>query len=108
MNRHRNSDPSFDPEEIENDDPLGEAAFDAAGFEDAPDGGPLLSSPELADDAVNKRPGGHGQKVAGIPEHDQHRMNSSDLARPDSEDVVIHERGGGSKGDPAVGGTRPE
>lgn len=108
MDRHHNSDPSFDPEEIENADPLGEQAFDEMGFLDAPDGGPLLSSPELEDDAVNKGPGGGGQKVAGIPEADQHRMNSSDLARPDSEDVVIRERGGASKSDPAAGGPRPE
>jgi hypothetical protein len=108
MSRHRNEDPAFDPEEIEASDPLGEQAFDEMGFEDAPDGGPSLSAPSLEDDAVNKRPGGGGQKVAGIPEARQHEMNSSDLGRPDSEGIVIHERGGAGKGDPAVGGTRPE
>lgn len=108
MSRHRNEDPAFDREEIEASDPLGEQAFDEMGFEDAPDGGPSLSAPSLEDDAVNKRPGRGGQKVAGIPGERQHEMNSSDLGRPDSEGVVIHERGGASKGDPAVGGTRPE
>ena len=41
----RNIDPSFDPEEIENDDPLGEQMFAEAGFEDAPNGGPSFSAP---------------------------------------------------------------
>ncbi len=108
MTRHRHGDPSFDPEEIENADPLGEQAFAEAGFEDAPDGGPMLSSPELEDDAVNKRPGRLPQKLAGIPEADQHRQNSSSLDRPDSGHAVVRERGGADKGDPAVGGTRPE
>ncbi|HEX7243571.1 MAG TPA: hypothetical protein VF263_25015, partial [Longimicrobiaceae bacterium] len=106
MSRQRNADPNFDPEEIENSDPLGEQAFAEGGFEDAPDGGPLLGAPGLEDDAVNKGPGRHGQKMAGIPEHDQREMNSSDVGRPDSEGIVIRERGGASKGDPAVGGTR--
>ncbi|MEW5928346.1 MAG: hypothetical protein AB1941_12830 [Gemmatimonadota bacterium] len=108
MSRHRNEDPSFDREEIETSDPLGEQGFDEMGFADAAGGGPDLSAPGLADDAVNKRPGGGGQKVAGVPEERQHEMNSSDLARPDSEGIVVKERGGAGKGDPAVGGTRPE
>ncbi|HEX2094668.1 MAG TPA: hypothetical protein VHG28_19845 [Longimicrobiaceae bacterium] len=108
MGRQRNADPNFDPEEIDNSDPLGEQGFAEQGFEDAPDGGPLLSAPGLEDDAVNRTPGGHGQKVAGIPERDQREMNSSDVARPDSEGIVIRERGGEGKGDPAVGGTRPD
>jgi hypothetical protein len=104
----RDPDPSFDEEQIEEQDPLGEIGFEAGGFEDAEDGGPALGDPELADDAIDKRPARGGQKVAGIPRADQHEQNSSDLARPDSEGVVIRERGGASKGDPAVGGTRPE
>ncbi|HEX2188060.1 MAG TPA: hypothetical protein VHG51_04145 [Longimicrobiaceae bacterium] len=108
MSRHRNEDPAFDREEIEAADPLGEQQFAEQGFEDAPDGGPAFNAPSLEDDAVNKRPGGGGQKVAGVPEERQHEMNSSDLARPDSEGIVVRERGGESKGDPAVGGTRPE
>jgi len=108
MTRHRNDDPAFDPEEIEAQDPLGEEAFDEAGFADAPDGGPDFDAPSMKDDAVNRRHGGGGQKVAGIADERQHETNSSDLGRPDSEGVVIHERGGAGKGDPAVGGTRPE
>lgn len=107
MSRH-DPDPSFDPEEIENEDPLGELAFEAEGFADAPDGGPDLTAPELADDAIDKNPDRSAQKVAGIPEDRQHEPNSSDLARPDSSRVVIRERGGAGKGDPAVGGTRPD
>ena len=104
----RDPDPSFDPEEVENQDPMGEDAFETDGFSDAPDGGPDLRADELADDAVDKRPAQGGQKVAGIPDSQQHEPNSSDLARPDSNRVVIRERGGAGKGDPAVGGTRPD
>jgi hypothetical protein len=104
----RDRDPNFDQEQIENEDPLGENAFEAEGFQDGPDGRPDLTSPELADGAVDKRPRPAGQKVAGIPSPKQHEQNTSDLARPDSEGVVIRERGGASKGDPAVGGTRPD
>jgi hypothetical protein len=107
MNR-RDPDPSFDAEQIEEQDPLGEIGFDAEGFADAPGGGPDLGDPELEDSAIDKRPATGGQKVAGIPAERQHEPNSSDLARPDSEGVVIRERGGESKGDPAVGGTRPD
>jgi hypothetical protein len=105
MTRHRHLDPSFDPEEIEENDPLGEDAFEAQGFEDGPDGGPAFSAPGLEDHA-EKRPGGAGQKVAGIPEKDQHRMNSASEQHPDSGNAVVRERGGDDKGDPAVGGTR--
>lgn len=107
MTRHE-PDPSFDEEQIDNQDPLGEDAFEAEGFSDAPDGGPDLTAPGLEDDAVNKRPGTGGQKVAGIPAERQREENSSDLGRPDSQEVVIRERGGAAKGDPAVGGTRPD
>ena len=108
MSIRRTADPNFDPEEIENQDPLGEQAFEEQGFMDARDGGPDLNAPALADDAVHRRPGKAGQKVAGIPEAEQNTMNSSSLERPDTEGAVIRERGGASKGDPAVGGTRPE
>jgi len=106
--RHRNVDPSFDDEEIENEDPFGEEAFEAEGFVDGPGGGPDFSAPGLADDTLDKRPGGGGQKVGGIPEERQHELNTPSEQRPDTEGAVIRERGGQSKGDPAVGGTRPE
>src|SRR5690606_2317600 len=105
MNR-RNPDPSFDDEQLEEMDPLGEQAFDAAGFSERPDGGPDLGDRDLADPAVDKRAARGGQKVAGIPAERQHEPQSSDLGRPDSTGVVIRERGGAGKGDPAVGGTR--
>jgi hypothetical protein len=108
MKRHMNEDPAFDPEEIEAADPLGEQAFAEEGFADAPDGGPDLSAPGLVDPGLDKRPGGGGQKVAGIPEERQHEVNTPSEQRPDSDNVVIRERGGEIKGDPAVGGTRPE
>jgi hypothetical protein len=106
--RHRHEDPSFDPEEIENDDPLGEQLFAEQGFADAPDGGPDFSAPGMADPSQDKRPGGAGQKVAGIPEERQHQVNTPSEQRPDSENAVVRERGGDFKGDPAVGGTRPD
>lgn len=103
----RNVDPGFDPEEIENDDPLGEQLFAEGGFQDAPGGGPDFSAPGLVDPADDKsRPGGFGQKVAGVPEDRQRVMNTPSEQRPDSDNAVIRERGGASKGDPAVGGTR--
>lgn len=102
----RNIDPSFDPEEIENEDPLGEQMFAESGFEDAPNGGPAFSAPGMEES--DKRPGGHGQKVAGVPEDRQREVNSPSEQRPDSGNAVIRERGGESKGDPAVGGTRPD
>lgn len=104
----RNPDPSFDDEQLEEMDPLGEQAFAAEGFSDRADGGPDLQDRDLTDSAVDKRPGRGGQKIGGIPEDRQHLAGSSDLGRPDSTGVVIRERGGASKGDPAVGGTRPE
>lgn len=104
----RNTDPAFDDEQIEQQDPLGEAAFDQAGFQDAEDGSPDFNAPGLTDDSYDKRPGGRGQKMAGIPEREQKEVNTPSEDRPDSTGVVIRERGGESKGDPAVGGTRPE
>ena len=104
----RNVDPSFDDEEIENEDPLGEQTFDEQGFDDAPGGGPRFEAAGLVDDGYDKRPGRPAQKMAGIPEADQHRVNTPSEDRPDSQGVVIHERGGESKGDPAVGGTRTD
>jgi hypothetical protein len=99
---------SFDRDQIENEDPLGEIEFEASGFDDEPFNPLSPSDTELEDRAINKRPAQGGQKMAGIPESRQREMNSSDLARPDSEGVIIRERGGLSKGDPAVGGTRPD
>ncbi len=104
----RDPDPSFDPEQIEEQDPLGEQAFAESGFTDAPDGGPDFHAPELEDSATDRRPRRDGQKVAGIPEARQNIPNTASEDRPDSEGVVIRERGGASKGDPAVGGTRPD
>lgn len=104
----RNTDPMFDRDEIENEDPLGEELFAEQGFEDAEDGGPILEAPGLDDDSYDKRPAPGGQKVAGVPDSQQHRINTPSADRPDSQGVVIRERGGQSKGDPAVGGTRPE
>ncbi|MEX2571563.1 MAG: hypothetical protein WD737_09655 [Gemmatimonadota bacterium] len=103
----RDPDPSFDEEQIEEQDPVGEIGFQTSGFQDAPDGGPDLEARELEDGAIDKRPAEGGQKMAGVPEEKQHQQNSSDLGRPDSQGVVIRERGGESKGDSAVGGTRP-
>jgi hypothetical protein len=105
----RNSDPSFDDDEIQNDDPLGEQMFAEGGFEDAPDGGPAFDATGLTDEgSYDRRPGRLPQKMAGIPESEQRVQNTPSEDRPDSEGVVIRERGGESKGDPAVGGTRPE
>jgi hypothetical protein len=107
MMTERMQDPGFDPEEIEEADPLGEQAFAEAGFADGPDGGPDFSAPGLEDDA-DKRPGGRGQKVAGVPEHLQKQVNTPSEQHPDSGWAVVKERGGEGKGDPAVGGTRPD
>jgi hypothetical protein len=105
--RDRNQDPAYDAEEIENQDPLGEQGFDEAGFADAEGGGPDFSAPGLEED-VGRRPGGHGQKVAGVPEDRQREPNTPAEGKPDTPEFVVKERGGASKGDPAVGGTRPE
>lgn len=102
----RNVDSDYDPEEIEDLDPLGEQAFAEAGFQDAPGGGPDFSAPGMTDGADDKPAGGFGQKVAGVPEDRQREVNTPSEQRPDSGRAVIHERGGESKGDPAVGGTR--
>jgi hypothetical protein len=104
----RNVDPSFDDEAIENEDPIGEQMFAEDGFADAPNGGPQFDAEGIDDGGTDKRPGRPAQKVAGIPERDQHQVNTPSGDRPDSEGVIIRERGGESKGDPAVGGTRPE
>jgi hypothetical protein len=106
--RERNIDPAFDPEEIEEQDPTGEEGFEAHGFEDAADGGPDFAAPGLEDDAIDRRPGGRGQKVAGIPEAEQKHTSTPAEGHPDSSEYVVRERGGESKGDPAVGGTRDE
>jgi hypothetical protein len=101
-------DRGFDREETEEQDPLGEDGFDAAGFDDAPDGGPRFSGPDREDETEDRRPGRLPQKMAGIPRSEQHRTNTPSVDRPDSSGVIIRERGGMSKGDPAVGGTRPD
>lgn len=106
MSRKRDVDPAFDPEQIENEDPMGEQTFAEEGFADAPDGGPDFSAPAFEDEGLEKRPGRPSQKVAGIPEERQHEHTTPSGDRPDSSGVVIRERGGASKGDPAVGGTR--
>jgi hypothetical protein len=98
----------IDPDAVEDQDPMGEQTFAERGFEDAPGGGPDLSAAGLEDNAVLKTPGRKGQKIAGVPESAQKEPNTASLQRPDSEGVVIRERGGESKGDPAVGGTRPD
>lgn len=102
----RNIDPSFDPEEIEMEDDTGEELFAEEGFADAPGGGPQFAAPGM-DDMGDKRPGRLPQKMAGFPREQQHQVNTPSEDRPDSENVVIRERGGESKGDEAVGGTRP-
>lgn len=98
----------FDEEETREQDPLGEDSFDAEGFDDAPDGGPRFESPEVEDNTPERRPGRLPQKMAGIPEREQHRTNTPSGDRPDSSGIIVRERGGLSKGDPAVGGTRPD
>jgi hypothetical protein len=103
----RSEDPGLDREEMEAADPLGEREFAERGFEDAPGGGPDLTAPEMVDE-VERRPGGGGQKVAGVPADRQHEPNTPSSQRPDTTMGVIKERGGESKGDPAVGGTRTD
>lgn len=102
----RNVDPAFGDDEIQDEDPFGEEAFAEQGFADAPGGRPQLDAPGLEDDSVDRRPGGGGQKVAGVPDSEQHLINTPSEQRPDSSSGIIRERGGASKGDPAVGGTR--
>lgn len=102
----RQAESGFDPDEIENDDPLGEQAFAEAGFQDGPDGGPAFSAPGLEED--DKRPGGRGQKVAGVPESRQHEVNTPSDQHPDSGFSILKRRPSDEKGDPSVGGTRPD
>jgi hypothetical protein len=104
--RKRNTDPAFDPEEIEESDPLGEQGYAAEGFQDRPDGGPDFSAPGLDDGGDDRKPGGWGQKVAGVPEERQREPNTPSEQRPDSGSMIVKERGGDGKGDAAVGGTR--
>ena len=100
----RSDDPGLDREEMEAADPLGEREFEERGFEA---GGPDLTAPEMEGE-LERRPGGGGQKVAGVPAARQHEPNTSSSQRPDTSRGVIKERGGDFKGDPAVGGTRTE
>lgn len=105
--KNRNIDREYDADEIRDQDPLGEDAFAEGGFEDAPDGKPVLEAPGL--EAEEEKPaGGGGQKVAGVPPEEQKQPLTSSPQRPDTQGGVIRERGGAGKGDPAVGGTRPE
>jgi hypothetical protein len=41
-----------------------------------------------------------------VPEQRQRELNTPDERRPDSGEMIVKERGGDAKGDPAVGGTR--
>jgi hypothetical protein len=100
----RSEDPGMDRDEMEAADPLGEREFAERGFEE---GGPDLSAPGMEGE-TERRPGGGGQKVAGVPRDRQHEMNTPSDQRPDTTMGVIKERGGDAKGDPAVGGTRPD
>lgn len=104
----RIEDSGFDAEETMDQDPLGEDSFEADGFEDAPDGGPQFEAPEYEDDTPERRPGRLPQKMAGFSEDEQNQTNSPSGDRPDSSRVVLRHRGGEDKGDPAVGGTRPD
>ena len=104
----RFDDSGFDEQETMDQDPLGEDGFDAEGFDDAPDGGPRFGAPEVEEGAPERRPGRLPQKMAGVPESKQRQENSRSADRPDSSRIVVRERGGLSKGDPAVGGTRPD
>jgi hypothetical protein len=90
-------------EELEAADPLGEREFAERGFADGP---PDLSAPGL--EMAERRPGGGGQKVAGVAPERQHVPNTASEQRPDTTLGVIKERGGEAKGDPAIGGTRTE
>ena len=64
----RNIDPSFDPEEIENDDPLGEQMFAEAGFEDAPERRPgLFRARHGGDGQAPRRTRTEGGRRAGGP-----------------------------------------
>jgi hypothetical protein len=103
----RNVDPEFTPDEIEAQDPLGEQAFEEMGFADSPDGGPDMEADGI-ESVPEKRSGRQPQKVAGIPEEEQRQSTTPSSQRPDTQGAVIRERGGASKGDPAVGGTRPD
>jgi hypothetical protein len=103
----RNTDPEFTPEEIEREDPLGELTFEEEGFLDAPGGGPEMEADGI-EVVPEKRPARQPQKIAGIPEEKQRQSTTPSSQRPDTQGAVIRERGGASKGDPAVGGTRPE
>jgi hypothetical protein len=108
MREKRFGDPEYDPEELDEADPLGEQGFAESGFADSPDGGPDFRADELVDDSFEKPNAPNaGQKVAGIPEDRQHEPNSASEARPDSDNVVVRVRASDLKGDPATGGTRP-
>lgn len=104
----RFDDRGFDREETDDQDPLGEDGFETEGFDDGPGGKPRFSAADMDEEPLPRRPGRLPQKLAGIPESEQHRINTPSSDRPDSSRIVIRERGGLGKGDPAVGGTRPD
>src|SRR5690606_21267954 len=81
----RFDDRGFDEEETMEQDPLGEDGFDAEGFDDAPNGGPRFSAADVEDDTPERRPGRLPQKLAGIPEREQHRPAAASRGghRPD-------------------------
>jgi hypothetical protein len=103
----RGRDPEYSPDEIEAEDPLGERGFENSGFADAPDGGPQIDAEgiEMPRERAKARP---SQKVSGVPKREQHESTTPSLDRPETDGAVIRERGGSAKGDPAVGGTRPD
>jgi hypothetical protein len=103
----RSEDPGLDREEMEAADPLGEREFAERGFDDTPGGEPDLTAPGMEGE-LERRPGGGGQKVAGVSAARQHETTTPSEQRPDTTMGVIKERGGESKGDPAVGGTRTD
>jgi hypothetical protein len=63
----RNIDPGFDPEEIDDADPLGEQAFDEAGFADAPGGGPDFSAPGWWTRPTTRRPAATARRWPACP-----------------------------------------
>jgi hypothetical protein len=71
MMTDRSDDTRLDREELDATDPLGEAEFAERGFEDGPGGGPDLTAPGMEGE-LERRPGGGGQKVAGVPAARQH------------------------------------
>jgi hypothetical protein len=55
MSKKHHGDRAFDPEEIEEADPVGDHGFEESGFADAADRGPDLRAQEMLDDSIEKR-----------------------------------------------------